>query len=1300
MAAFNPKSFLRKLQNMSSAQDSVQTLSLWIIHHKRSANDIVKVWIDQLKKCNTDRRLILFYLANDVLQNSRKKGKEFSSAFARVLREAVPLLSDKSIKDAVKRVLQIWQDRKVFEVEFIDDLRGKLDKSNSSNHSQPSKSVRKKEKEKEKPNLKEVEKPASKPSKPEKRLPPADFKPSKLIDALDAMRKFESEVTLQESQLNSLRIDASDMEAIKQLKDRSTGARFTEEYEMASQKLEKFCKTIEQEKEERSQLISVVEDGGLFYDAAYGEVKVIVHAYKTFGNRLNSLKKKLDHKVDKLIQAENEKKKMGPITTPQASFLSSGLPEMSTDTPSTTPPQDTGEAKQGKPSDQTVDNTEVADMDLDEDSDSENGKSSESSSTGQKTTPSAQDSPITAMTTATTVTASKSAVSISETSSSSVSNTTKSAATTTDIASTSAVPIVIPAQVQGQAPMILQRPTMSFIPNQSGMPMMTMGLPGQGAYLPLGQFGQPMVPYGMVPGMTSMPLIPTQLQRMQPGIMPTVMPHQLPSQANSVGLSSTNQDATSSSKGNPSQAATSGSLSTMSTVTSPGTAPLAQQVATTASASTTTTKSLSAPRMSTTKLPSVECASPSSELSAPSPTGSPELALGGDETPETASPREALDMKIIEFPSATSYMQKAGESDPQSPSGGTGSVPQSSDMSKTVSASDILAKLLNRGKSDQGDASGTSTPIEEPHPPQENTGRPLKNLIDSLFPKLATSLNMIKTKENEASTSTSEEGSPEAKIELNPEDDDDSEADRPKEDHLNPHFHSPGFRHMGLEGVRPQWHNGSHSARLGDPRPEWQGREPPSLGLAGPRHQFPGPQGFNTPPKGILKPLRHPGLPGMPQSVPYQERELMSPIEFPPNSREGHSPRGLPPEEFHSEQRRPSFGSDHSGPSTGRQPSDGQISPYMNRGPSFANRPPGPEGYRRPSHEGASREERPPGIPYPDNPRLGERPPIDVRRQEPGREYYDQKPGPPGRPPFEPDRLQHEARIPPHDQGRPPYEPGRPPHEPGRPPHEPGRPPHEPGRPPHEPGRPPHEPGRPPHEPGRPPHEPGRPPYEPGRPPHEPGRPPHELGRPPHEPGRPPHEPGRLPHEPGRPPYEQRRPPHEKSWQAFEHQRISHEHGGPLFEPGRPPHEPGRPSFDQRRPPYDQGRPGMPPGPRHDQSRPPLDEGRPPLDPGRPGPGRGRGYPPGDRSPRGVPISPGFDRREEFWRERPGPPENRPYHDNGPNTWTENERFRNPEWERHSNTGIRPQLGPEGNFPSKRPGPPFQHAGPPKRPYF
>ena len=46
----------------------------------------------------------------------------------------------------------------------------------------------------------------------------SSLKPTKLIDALKALRDLEGELTLKESQLNSLRIDASDLETVRQLK--------------------------------------------------------------------------------------------------------------------------------------------------------------------------------------------------------------------------------------------------------------------------------------------------------------------------------------------------------------------------------------------------------------------------------------------------------------------------------------------------------------------------------------------------------------------------------------------------------------------------------------------------------------------------------------------------------------------------------------------------------------------------------------------------------------------------------------------------------------------------------------------------------------------------------------------------------------------------------------------------------------------------------------------------------------------------------------------------------------------------
>nr|XP_032830685.1 regulation of nuclear pre-mRNA domain-containing protein 1B-like isoform X2 [Petromyzon marinus] len=72
------------------------------------------------------RKLTFLYLANDVIQNSKKKGPEFGRDFGPVLVDAfghVAREAEDSCKRPMERVLAIWQERAVFEADFIDQIR-------------------------------------------------------------------------------------------------------------------------------------------------------------------------------------------------------------------------------------------------------------------------------------------------------------------------------------------------------------------------------------------------------------------------------------------------------------------------------------------------------------------------------------------------------------------------------------------------------------------------------------------------------------------------------------------------------------------------------------------------------------------------------------------------------------------------------------------------------------------------------------------------------------------------------------------------------------------------------------------------------------------------------------------------------------------------------------------------------------------------------------------------------------------------------------------------------------------------
>lgn len=86
----------------------------------------------------SDRKILLFYLINDVLQNSRRKSiSVFSEVFRTRLKQATisvklatPLATPifrilgrgLKIQTSVERIIHIWRERHVYEDEYLDEL--------------------------------------------------------------------------------------------------------------------------------------------------------------------------------------------------------------------------------------------------------------------------------------------------------------------------------------------------------------------------------------------------------------------------------------------------------------------------------------------------------------------------------------------------------------------------------------------------------------------------------------------------------------------------------------------------------------------------------------------------------------------------------------------------------------------------------------------------------------------------------------------------------------------------------------------------------------------------------------------------------------------------------------------------------------------------------------------------------------------------------------------------------------------------------------------------------------------------
>lgn len=116
-STFNPQILVEKLAKLNSSQTSIETLSHWCIFHMNKAKQVVETWDRQFHCSAREQRVAFLYLANDILQNSRRKGSDFVGEFWKVLPEALRDViqnGDDFGKTAALRLINIWEERKVF----------------------------------------------------------------------------------------------------------------------------------------------------------------------------------------------------------------------------------------------------------------------------------------------------------------------------------------------------------------------------------------------------------------------------------------------------------------------------------------------------------------------------------------------------------------------------------------------------------------------------------------------------------------------------------------------------------------------------------------------------------------------------------------------------------------------------------------------------------------------------------------------------------------------------------------------------------------------------------------------------------------------------------------------------------------------------------------------------------------------------------------------------------------------------------------------------------------------------------
>lgn len=69
-------------------------MSHWCIFHRSKAELVVATWDKQFRSAQMVQKVPLLYLANDILQNSKRKGNEFVTEFWKVLPAALKVVHE------------------------------------------------------------------------------------------------------------------------------------------------------------------------------------------------------------------------------------------------------------------------------------------------------------------------------------------------------------------------------------------------------------------------------------------------------------------------------------------------------------------------------------------------------------------------------------------------------------------------------------------------------------------------------------------------------------------------------------------------------------------------------------------------------------------------------------------------------------------------------------------------------------------------------------------------------------------------------------------------------------------------------------------------------------------------------------------------------------------------------------------------------------------------------------------------------------------------------------------------------
>ena len=194
-----------------------------------------------------EHRLTLFYLANDVIQYSKRKNFEFVESWGTTLQRATTMVRDEKVKHRILRIFKIWDQRQVYDEEFLADLSGLIQAA------------------------------PKKKAEPQP-VVPEEFQAALLISTMRSCATLEQATDARLRDLRECNVDIDNAEELcASLKDRRHVEDAEKEVEIAVRNVENYVRALEAEIRERTQVLDLLEQADQFYETQRGEVKIVTN---------------------------------------------------------------------------------------------------------------------------------------------------------------------------------------------------------------------------------------------------------------------------------------------------------------------------------------------------------------------------------------------------------------------------------------------------------------------------------------------------------------------------------------------------------------------------------------------------------------------------------------------------------------------------------------------------------------------------------------------------------------------------------------------------------------------------------------------------------------------------------------------------------------------------------------------------------------------------------------------------------------------------------------------------------------